>query len=565
MVGRDDELEAVERFVTQRVGPGALIIEGEPGIGKTTLWRAGVDHAERLAMRVLRARPVQGEAELAFAGLEALVGDAVDGLLDDLPTPQRAALEVALARTEPGDRAPEAQAVASATLWVLRRLAGSEPLILAIDDWQWIDDATSRVVAIALSRLRDEQVLVLAASRDDGGRGQLGLERERVTRIRLGGLDAESIRGLVSERFAHVLSMPAARRLAQLSGGNPYYALELANRDHTGSRSRATGPEDLLGLAGQRLTPLPDRTRAALGTVAALAHPRTELIAELLGDESVLDSAFVAGVLHEDGGELRFTHPLLAASAYHALPPAQRRDVHRRLAAKALDPVERARHLAAATIHRNADIADEVEQGARAAASRGAPTIAADLFEEAARLAPTPKPEISLGRRIEAGRQLFAAGDGMRALEHCRELLDELRPGDLRASVLTTMAWSGKLRVDDAIAMCEQAVAMCTSGEARAGCLLLFANTVQTYDVERAHDCTRTAVDLLGDRGAPPLRAWALAMRGAFDAFTDPQASLDPLRRAWALEQEHGSASPDAYLEAGTQLDNMDLTVRPEV
>lgn len=555
MVGREEELEAVERFVARRGGPGALTIEGEPGIGKTTLWRAGLGRAQLLAMRVLDARPVQAEAELAYAGLEALLGDVIDDLLHGLPAPQRAALEVALVRTEPGGRGPEARAVASATLSVLRRLAEPEPVLIAIDDWQWLDEATSRVLAIALSRLRAEQVLVLAASRDErGDHVRLGLRRELVTRIRLAGLDAESIRGLVSERFARVLSMPAARRLTELSGGNPYYALELADTEHGRSRSPAAAPTDVHGLAGQRLTLLSDRTRAALGTLAALAHPRTELIAELLGDESVLDSAFAAGVLHEDGAELRFTHPLLAASAYHSLAPAHRRAVHRQLAANALDPVERARHLAAATVRASADTAHKVERGAWAAASRGAPTIAADLFEEAARLAPAAQPETSLGRRLEAVRQLFAAGEGMRALERGRELLEELRPGDLRARVLTTMAWSGKVPVDEAIAMCEQAIAMCRSEEARAGCLLLFTNTVQTYDAQRAHDCARTAVELLRDRGAPHLRAWALAMLGAFNALTDPTASLDPLRQAWALEQQHGTAAPDAYFEAGTQL-----------
>ena len=554
MVGREEELEAVERFVARRGGPGALTIEGEPGIGKTTLWRAGLGRAQLLAMRVLEARPVQAEAELAFAGLEALLGDVIEDLLDGLPAPQRAALEVALLRTEPGDTGPEARAVASATLSVLRRLGESDPLLIAIDDWQWLDEATSRVLAVALSRLRTEQVLLLAASRDEGDNARLGLERELVTRIRLGGLDAESIRALVSRRFGSVLSLPAARRLTELSGGNPYYALELANREHAEPGSPATVPADVVGLAGQRLTPLSGRTRAALGMLAAVAHPRTELIAELLGDASVLDPAFVAGVLHEDDEGVRFTHPLLAASAYHSLAPARRREVHRQLAARALDPVESARHLAAATIRGNADIADRVERGAWAAASRGAPTIAADLFEEAARLAPAAPLETRLGRQLEAVRQLFAAGEGMRALQRGRQLLEELSPGDLRAGVLTTMAWSGKVPIGEGIAMCEQAIAMCRSEEARAGCLLLFTNTVQTSDAERAHDCARRAVELLGDRGAPPLRAWALAMLGAFNALTDPTGSLDLLREACAVECQHGTAAPDAYFAAGTQL-----------
>jgi DNA-binding CsgD family transcriptional regulator len=351
------------------------------------------------------------------------------------------------------------------------------------------------------------------------------------------------------------LSLPAGRRLAQLSGGNPYYALELARAERDQPVRVSEESDDLPDLVERRLSSLPVATRTALGILAAAVHPRADQVAQLVGDDEVLDSALAAGVLEHDGHDLRFAHPLLAAAAYRTLPPRRRRSVHERLGGAATDPIERARHLAAASVRSDGGVASSIEQGARTAAARGAPTIAADLFEQAARLTPQSSSGRAAGRRLEAARQLFAAGDGRRALERCRDLLNELPPGELRADLLTTMAWRGKVPVDSAIAMCEQAAAECTTDEGRARCLLLLSNVMQTHDAERARERASEALALLGDGGDLSLRSWALGMLGASQAFTDPAGpGIGHLREASLLEREHGSSAPDVYLEARTQL-----------
>jgi DNA-binding CsgD family transcriptional regulator len=548
LIGREDELEAIGRFLEEAVAPSALEIAGEPGIGKTTLWHAGVARAETLDRRVIRARPVRAAADMAFAGLETLIGDALEEIADELLPARRIALEVALLRAEPGPRELEAMAVASATLSALQALSARQPLLIAIDDFQWLDDATLRTLTVALSRLTDEDVLLLASRRERAETPDLGLDRGRVNVMKIGGLDVQALRSLVRERLGHSLSLPAARRLHELSGGNPFYALELAREDDI----EAKAPLDVRGLVGQRLAALPAATQVALGVLAAAARP--DLVSALVADESAFEPALVAGVLEQDGAELCFAHPLLAAGAYRALSPARRRELHSQLAERAADPEERARHLAAATPQPDARAAEIVEGGAVAAAARGAPSIAADLFEGAARLTPGSDLAAATHRRLEAARQLFAAGDGLIALKRCQALVDELPAGDLRADVLTTMAWRGKMPIEDGRAVCEQAVAECKTVPARARCLLLLSNVVQTNDVERALLLAREALDLLEDDD-PSLRAWAMGSLGAYDVFTHPGGfGLGLLRQASALEREHGSSAPDIYLEASSML-----------
>ncbi|MBV9605440.1 MAG: AAA family ATPase [Solirubrobacterales bacterium] len=553
MVGRAEELGAVRRFLEGTREPAALVIEGEAGLGKSTLLRAGIDLAVGLGRRVLVVGPVEAEAEMAFAGLEGLLDRVLDEVLDELPTPQRVSLEVALLRREPGELGIEARTVASATTSVLRALASRQPLVLALDDLQWLDDASLRVLRVAFARLRDEPLLVLAAGRQSDRDLDLGFDRARLTRVALGGLSVESLRSLMRERLGLALSLPGGRRLAELTAGNPYYALELASTvaDDSGGPF-ASG--DLLGLVARRLTELPESTRIALGTLAAAVHPTVDQLSDLVGDERVLDPAFTSGVLEEHERVLRFAHPLLAAAAYQALPPGHRRAVHRDLAAASADPVERARHIASAAPKPEADLADTVELGARAAAARGAPTVAADLFEQAARLTPASAAAAAAARRVAAVREMFAAADGARAMERARTLVDELSPGDLRAEVMTTIAYYAA-RGEQAVAMCEQAVAESETLDGRARSLLTLSNVLMTLDVKRSLDPARHALALLEAGGDPRLRAVVLGVVGFYEQETDPGGrGIELLRQAVALQREHGSVGLDAYLEPITQL-----------
>ncbi|MEP6892856.1 MAG: ATP-binding protein [Gaiellaceae bacterium] len=154
LIGRDAELEAIESFLSRRGtdGPPALVLEGEAGIGKTTLWREGLAFAPARSYRVLAARPSSPELEMPFAGLADLVGEDVDGVLRQLPAPQRQALEIALLRAEPGSSPPRPHTIAAAVLSYLRELSRLTPVLIAIDDVQWLDSESVGAVEFALRR-----------------------------------------------------------------------------------------------------------------------------------------------------------------------------------------------------------------------------------------------------------------------------------------------------------------------------------------------------------------------------------------------------------------------------
>ncbi len=170
VVGRDAELSVVAAFVDgTRDGPTALVLEGDPGIGKSTLWQAGIDRARARGLRVLAARPAEAERGLAHAGLGDLLEGVADDVLPSLSVPRKRALEVALLRDAPTEPVDE-RALAVALRDALELLADTGPVIVAIDDVQWLDGPTSSALAFALRRLDSARVLVLLTKRlVDGG------------------------------------------------------------------------------------------------------------------------------------------------------------------------------------------------------------------------------------------------------------------------------------------------------------------------------------------------------------------------------------------------------------
>src|SRR4029450_11462706 len=166
LIGREDELDLVETFLDGVAeGPCALVLSGEAGIGKTILWEAGVEEAGEGYTYVLTCRGVEAKASLSFAGLSELLAPVFDEVADSLLPPRRRALEVALLLVEPGEATPDAHAIGLAVLDLLRALADRGPVLVALDDLQWLDPASAGVVQIALRRLRDEQVRLLATVR----------------------------------------------------------------------------------------------------------------------------------------------------------------------------------------------------------------------------------------------------------------------------------------------------------------------------------------------------------------------------------------------------------------
>jgi hypothetical protein len=283
ILGREGELAWVESFVgSVSEGPSALLLEGAAGIGKTTLWRAGVSVARGRGHRVLACRAAESEARLSYAAL----GDLFDFELPDLPAPQQRALDAALLRAEVEGAPPDQRAVSVASLGILRALATSGPVLVAIDDVQWLDVPSVRVLAFVVRRLEDAPIRVLAALRVRSGGDPLGLGQTGplpLQRVPIGPLGEEAMTRLLRDRTGGDLAYPLLLRLHRTSEGNPLFALEIA-RALTGQGIRpAPGeplpvPEDLQELLGARLAALPASATDGLLVVAAAARPTEDLV-----------------------------------------------------------------------------------------------------------------------------------------------------------------------------------------------------------------------------------------------------------------------------------------------
>ena len=168
IVGRAKELETVRAFVAALDrGPAAIRVTGEPGIGKSIVWREALHIAREHGCEVLQCRPVESEAQLAFTALSDLLADLPPAAFDALPGPQRRALDVALLRAEPGDEELLPRAVGLAVLGLLRQQSTGAPVVVGIDDAHWLDPSSQRVLAFAIRRLSRERVGLLLASRPD--------------------------------------------------------------------------------------------------------------------------------------------------------------------------------------------------------------------------------------------------------------------------------------------------------------------------------------------------------------------------------------------------------------
>ena len=233
IIGRDAELDSVQEFLNEvGCGPTGLVLSGEAGIGKTILWQVGVEEARGQFQCVLTCRGVEAEAALSFAGLSELLGEVLEEAADCLQAPRRRALEVALLLAEPGDAPPDPLAIGLAVHDVLRVLARQGPLLVAIDDVQWVDPASAAVLEIALRRLREHPIGVLVTARRTKEVSiPLGLERSlpehRLTVVLVGPLSMGALHHLLGERLGLELPRSELARVHEASGGNPYFALEL--------------------------------------------------------------------------------------------------------------------------------------------------------------------------------------------------------------------------------------------------------------------------------------------------------------------------------------------------
>jgi DNA-binding CsgD family transcriptional regulator len=443
IVGRDEELALIAAFLEAPAQlPAALLLEGEAGIGKSTAWRHGIELAGANGFRVVETRPSERETALSFAGLGDLLGDTADEVVPELPPPQARALEIALLLRNPGRARPDQRGVSTAFLGALRVLAHRQSLLIAVDDVQWLDAPSLAVLEYAARRLRDEPVALLLTRRLVGDDAPLTLERalgERLRRLALGPLSLGSLHRLLHERLEVALPRPLLRRIHELSGGNPFFALELA-RAQAGERENQL-PETLGTLVRDRLAALPAATQRVLAVAAALARPTVKLIDGVLeGAVGALDAAEREHVIEVRDGGIQFTHPLLASGAYLGMEASERRAIHARLAELVHDPEEEARHLALAATAPDAQVAAALDAAAGLARARGAPAAAAELIERAAQFTRADDPAAARRRLADAAYYHFESGDSRRARALLETLLVQAAPGPERARVLTRLA-----------------------------------------------------------------------------------------------------------------------------
>jgi len=428
VIGREQELKSVYAVLDGPLeGPAGLVLEGEAGIGKSTLWVAAVTGARERGFRVLSSRLAEAEMGLAHVGLGDLFEGVLGVVLPALSAPRRRVLEAALLIEDASLDRVDDRAVAVAVRDSLQLLAEREPLLIAVDDVQWLDPSSSAALAFALRRLPSNNVLVLLARRLGDG-AQAGLEQaldaERVRRVLVGPLTVGALHRFLRDRLGRSFARQTLLRIHERSGGNPFFALELARvlEVDVDPLAPLPVPETLEELVRARIDELPLYTREALALASAMGTPSEALLERAGVSSEALDPAVVAHVVERESGTIRFTHPLLSSVLYRQLGE-ERWSVHGRIAGIVDEPVLRARHLALSRAAPDADIAAVLDDAAGVAADRGASAVSAELAEQALRLTPSASREARLRRAFAAARAHRVAGEWTRARTIAADLL----------------------------------------------------------------------------------------------------------------------------------------------
>src|SRR3954447_3972592 len=447
--GRRDELAMLDGLLDDaRAGrSGVLVLRGEAGIGKTGLLAHVIASASEVTL--LRAVGVESEMELPFAALHQLCAP-VDGFVDRLPAPQRAALAITFGVS--AGAAPDRFLVALATLSLLSEAAQERPLLCVIDDAQWLDRASAQVLAFVGRRLLAEPVALLIAVRDTTD-AFVGLPD-----LLIDGLDDAEARKLLASVIPGRLDDRVADQLVAEARGNPLALLELPRGLAPAQLAGGFGLPGAPSLAGrieqsflQQLEALPEDTQRLLLVAAAEPLGDPALLwraAERLGiTGTARDPAESAGLIEIDG-RVRFRHPLVRSAVYRAASAEQRRRVHRAVAEATdaeTDPDRRAWHLAQATAGPDQGVASELERAAGRAEARGGPGRRRRLPAARRRAdtrAPALRPAGAGGSTNEVPS--WRAGRGARPARH----RGDGRRRRLRACPRATAAWSDRVRVE---------------------------------------------------------------------------------------------------------------------
>ncbi|MDQ6882946.1 MAG: LuxR family transcriptional regulator [Candidatus Dormibacteraeota bacterium] len=465
LLGRSDAQARIAALLDHaRSGvSAALILRGEPGIGKSALLQFAALKAD--AMTVLSATGIEAESELPYAGLSELLLPVLE-LLPEIPGPQADALAAALALRPAIAQDPFP--VLAATLSLLALAAERQPVLALVDDAQWLDAASRDALLFVARRLHADRAALLFAVREGE---PIEFRPPGVPELVLGGLDYDAARDLIAHSAASPVSAVVVDRMQDATRGNPLAILESL---------QVLSPEQLAGMAPleeplptgpgiqrsyeRRVARLTDETRKTLLLVAASGSGSIDEVRRA-GDAfgarlSALDRAEVAGLIRNDGLRLQFQHPLIRAAVYHGATAPDRRAAHAALATALTDSkslVARAWHLAAAAQGEDEQVAATLAAAAVEARGRSGLAAASRAFERAARL--TPDSEQRAARLHEAGTDAYVGGESQRGIA----LLDEARE------------LAGEIPLQAAIAHSRARAEMWTGSPARARRILLHA------------------------------------------------------------------------------------------
>ncbi|MEU7895517.1 AAA family ATPase [Nonomuraea sp. NPDC049152] len=401
----------------------ALVIRGDAGIGKSAL----VEHAavEAGRLRVLKATGTESETGLAFAALHQLL-HPVTAELDALPEPQRDAVAGALglAATRSDDRF----LVAAGVLSLLIEAAAPEGLLVVVDDFQWIDQASADALLFAARRLGNERIAMLLAVRGE-------TRTPGLPELSLTGLDQDSAATLLTERAEPAREV--VERLVELTGGNPLALRETVELLTPGQLAgTAPLPEPLpvgAGIFGEQVRRLPEETRRLLLVAALEGRGDLDVVLKAADTgEPALSPAEAAGLISVDSA-IRFRHPLVRSAVYAESSGARRREVHQALAVQVADPDRRAWHRAAAAVGQDEEVAAELAASAERARARGGYADAATALVRAAEL--TPERERRAVRLAAAATSAWLGGRPGQAescLAEARALADRPEFAQLR-------------------------------------------------------------------------------------------------------------------------------------
>jgi DNA-binding CsgD family transcriptional regulator len=555
LFGREAEVAILDQLIARIPERGeVLVLRGDPGIGKTALLRVAADAARSRGVSVLRTAGAQSETGLAFAGLHQLLRPVLTWL-DRLPGPQRDALSAAFGTL--GAPAPDPFMIALAALNLLACAAEHMPLLLIVDEAQWLDPPTASALAFIARRVEAEPIAVLFALRNGAAST---LDGAGLPELRLGGLDEEAAGALVDASAAD-LTPGLRRRVLEIAAGNPLALLELPDAlrlDDARIDGYLPGTASLTSTLerafAQQVSGLPAQTRDLL--LAAAADERAAA-AELLAAASFLGGAEVpldalapaerAGLAGVAGGSIIFRHPLVRSAVYQSAGAGGRRRAHAALAAVLTgEPDRRLWHVAASTAGPDESVATEVELLSARLARRGATGMAIAAARRAADLSTDPARRCS---RLLRAAELASETGAPELLQHLVRQAEQLDPDAEQRARLTwlrsTFADTIPGDPSQVHSLADAAEMAADAGNSDLALHLLFGAAVRCWrsDLgEQARDRIAAAVERLPVPETHPRRVVILAMAGPVrwgQVVSERLAMIDATADELAAEQAY--------------------------